>query len=290
MPDSLSREEMAANYGWALSFLKSNKELWKLFSKAVDKSWSVNRFVASLRSTKWFRSHSESWRQSEVLRKTDPGTYKQRMSQLQAKVGDMATALGADVSSSSIARIASNAMWFGWDDAMLRNTLSNYIDQMGNSGHYGGEAGKAEDELRQYAWDMGIKMSDTSLKGWLRNVVGQNQTVDDYKAYIQGQAQSSFTSIADQIKAGQTVRQVAEPYMQQMAQTLEMNANDLDLFDPTIRKALQTSGPDGKPQMKTLWQFDEDLRKDQRWLSTNNARTSILGAGNQMLKDFGFHY
>lgn len=290
MPDNISREEMAANYGWALSFLKSNKELWRLFNKAVDKSWSVNRFVASLRSTKWFRTHSETWRQSQVLQKTDPKTYNQRMAATRAKIGDMASTLGADIGGSQLDRVAKNAMWFGWDDSMLRNTLANYIDQMGDSGHYGGEAGKAEDELRQYAWDMGIKMSDSTLKGWLKSVVSQAQSIDDYKAYIQGQSESTFTSLKDQIKSGTTVRQLAEPYMQQMAQTLEVNAGELDLFDPTIRKALQTVGPDGKPQMKTLWQFDEDLRKDQRWLSTNNARSSLMSAGNQLLKDFGFHY
>ena len=286
----ISKEEMAANYGWALSFLKSNHELWKLFNKAVDGSWSVNRFVASLRNTGWFKKHSDTYRQMQVLKKTDSATYSQRVQQKYAQIQDMAASLGADISKSHLGQLANNAMWFNWDESMLRNVLSNYVDQMGNSGHYGGEAGKAEDELRQYAADMGITVSDGTLKGWLKNVVAQNQTTDDYKAWIQGQAQSAFSSIADQIKAGQTVKQIADPYIQQMGQTLELDANAIDLKDPTIRKALQTTGPDGKPMMKTLWQFDEDLKKDSRWLSTNNAKSSLLNAGNQLLKDFGFHW
>lgn len=281
---------MAANYGWALSFLKSHKELWKLFNKAVDKTWSVNRFVAALRGTKWFKHHSETWRQTEVLKKTDPKTYSQRMTHISDKVRDMAGSLGADVSGKQRDAIAHNAMWFGWDDVQLRNALANYVDQMGDSGHYGGEAGKAEQELRDYAHNMGIKISDPSLKEWLKNIVAQNQSTDDYRAYLQGQAEHTFAPLADKIKQGVSVKDLAEPYTQQMAQTLELSPSQLDLFDPTIRKALQYQDPQGKVGMVPLWKFEQDLKKDERWKTTNNAKTALVGTAQQVLKDWGFHF
>lgn len=288
MPKGISREEMAANYGWALSFLKSNKELWRLFNKAVDKSWSVNRFVAAMRNTKWFKKHSDTYRKMQVLRKTDPKTFNQRLSALEAKISDMGVQVGADFGPKIRRRIAMNALYFDWNDHQIRNTLANYVDQMGSSGHYGGEAGKAEDELRQYADDMGIRLSEGGLKRWLTRIVANQQTTGDYKAYIQGLAEQSYSIWADRIRAGHTVRELAEPYMQLMSQTLEINPGEIKLSDPSIRRALQTVGPDGKPVAKTLWQYQEDLKKDPRWLQTNNARESLLSAGQQILKDFGF--
>lgn len=286
----VSKEEMAANYGWALSFLKSNKELWRLFNKAVDKNYSVNRFVAALRNTKWFRKHGEAYRQSQVLKKTDPGTYNQRLSALKAKVSDMATAMGSDMSWAQITKVANNAMWFGWSDAQLRNTISNYLDQVGHSGHYGGEAGQAEEELRKYAYDQGVNLSDSGLKTWLRNIIAQRMTTQDYKGYVQGLAQQMFPNLSDQIKAGVTVRDLAQPYIQQMAQTLEIDDASIMLTDPTIKKALQNTGPDGKFESKPLWQFDQELKQDPRWLKTNNARTQLVGAAQNVLKDWGVHF
>lgn len=286
----VDKAEMAANYGWALSFLKSNKELWKLFNVAVDKNYSVNRFVAALRNTKWFKQHGESWRQTQVLQKTDPGTYNQRLATTRAKVVDFAVSMGSDMSSSQIATVTKNALWFGWDDAQLRNTLSNYLDQMGDSGHYGGEAGRAEAELRTYASNQGITLADSSLKDWLRNIIAQNQTLEDYKAYIQGQAEHSFPSLADDIRGGLTVKELANPYVQQMAQTLELNDQSIGLDDPTIRKALQQTDDKGKPAMVPLWKFEKTLKEDPRWMQTNNARSSLVGTAQSVLRDFGFHY
>lgn len=279
---------MAANYGWAMSFLKSNRELWKLFNRAVSKSYSVNRFVAELRNTKWFRKNGEAYRQAQVLQKTDPATYNQRLAQLHAKVQDMAGSMGSTMTAKQLNVVSHNAMWFGWDDAMLRNSLGNYVNQVGNTGHYGGDAGKAEDELRAYALDMGMTMSDASLKSWVRGIATGTHDVEHYKAYLQQNAQNAFPSLAEQIKQGMTVKTLADPYMQQMAQTLELNPQTLTLKDPTIRQALQTVGPDGKPTMKAMWQFDNDLKKDRRWLSTNNAENTLMSTGHQVLKDMGF--
>ena len=51
--DSLNQTQMAANYGFALAFLNSDKELKALFSQAVKKGWEPQMFVARLRATKW---------------------------------------------------------------------------------------------------------------------------------------------------------------------------------------------------------------------------------------------
>lgn len=279
---------MAANYGWSLAFLKSNKELWRLFNKAVDKNYSVNRFVAELRNTKWFKKHSDSYRQISVLQKTDPATYNKQWQAQLNKIHDMATEAGADLSSKELNLIAHNSLWFGWDDAMIKNSLADYLDQMGQSGHYGGDAGQAEGELRDYAYKMGLKLDDTSLKGWLQNIVRGDESIQDYKAYLQGEAQKSFPGLNDKIKAGQTVYDLASPYMQSMSNILEVPQSSVDLFDPTIRQALQHQMPDGKVGMDPIYDFERKLRQDPRWLQTNNARQSIMGTASKVLQDFGF--
>lgn len=286
--DKISQAEMAANYGWALSFLKSNKELWKLFNKSVDKNYSVNRFVAELRNTKWFKKHSDTYRQQAVLQKTDPATFKKNLASMRNKVHDLATQVGADLSGKELDTITHNAQFFNWDDGMLKNALSNYVDQMGKSGHYGGDAGQAEGELRDYAYKMGLKLNDGSVKSWLQNIVRGDQSTQDYKAYLQGEAQKAFPALTDHIKSGQTVYDLASPYMQSMSNILEVPQTSVDLFDPTIRKALQTQLPDGKVGQDPIYDFERKLKQDPRWLKTNNARSSLMSTTKQVLSDFGF--
>lgn len=288
MAKGISQSDMAANYGWALSVLKSDKYLWKLFNTAVKKSYSVNRFVAELRNTPWFKKHGESYRQAEVLQKTDPATFKVRSNQVTQRVADMAGAMGSNLSAAQLKLVSHNAMYLGWDDGTLKQALTNYVTQVGNTGHYGGDAGKAEDELRAYALDMGQNISDSSLKTWVQSIASGNADVSHYTAYLQQNAQNAFPQLADKIKQGITVKTLADPYMQQMAQTLEMNPQQITLQDPTIKKALQSVGPDGKPAMQTMWQFSNDLKKDRRWLSTNDAENTLMSAGHQVLKDMGF--
>lgn len=49
------------------------------------------------------------------------------------------------------------------------------------------------------------------------------------------------------------VADLASPYMQSMGNILEVNPGELDLFNPTIRKALQATDDKGQPTSKPLW-------------------------------------
>lgn len=72
-----------------------------------------------------------------------------------------------------------------------------------------------------------------------------------------------------------------------MANLLEIPDAQIDLYDQTIQKALQHRQQDGTPTLKPLWQFEEDTRKDPRWLSTNNAGERLMGTTNSILKMWG---
>ncbi len=285
-----AQEEMAAQYGWALSFLKSHGELWHLFMQAVEGQYSTAKFVAKLRGTKWYQTHTDTQRKNQVLMETDPATYNKRLAAKKAEIQDMSVQMtGVYLNNAQANLVAKHAMEFEWNDAQLRNTLSTYLKQVGGAnGHYGGEAGTAEQELRQYAADQGVTLSDPTIKKWLSGIVAQRDTLQDYKAWIQGQAESSYGALGGLIKQGKTVRQLADPYIQEMASTLELNPNMIDLKDPTISAALSSASADGKglTQM-SLGAFRQKLRNDPRWTRTDAARTTAIDTGNTILHDFG---
>ena len=186
--------------------------------------------------------------------------------------------------------MAEDALTFGWDNTQLRSNLSKYLSG-GKGGIYGGEAADAKSQLEQYAYQMGIKLDESSMNSWLKGILNGSKTVQDYKGYLQKMAISAFPTLADDIKGGMMVRDIAAPYMEAMGRILEINSAELDLYDPTVRGALTNINKEsGKAESKPLWQFENELRKDPRWMKTNNAREGINGVAHSILKDWGYAF
>ena len=148
--DGISKRELAAQYGWALSVLKGNPELWKIFNKAVKQTWSPQRFIAEVRGTDWFRKTSEARRNYQVLRDSDPATFKARVNQTRALVRDAVVAMGGQYSEEEITRLSHNVLKFGWNDAQIRDTVAGSV-RAGAEGTYGGETAANAEQLRQIA-------------------------------------------------------------------------------------------------------------------------------------------
>lgn len=285
---ALSDEDLAANYGFALAFMKSDKELWGLFKKASDpkNSWTVQRFVAGLKNTGWYKKKSESVRQYELLRTTDPATLAQRRQQMDSQIHDLAAQMGASFPSGSRSRIVDNALKYGWNENQIRDTVAGFIRTV--NGVYNGQAGSNIESLRQTAWRNGINMAPTTLQNYARQIAMGNAGVKFYQDLIRKQAKSLAPSFAAEIDAGMDLYDIANPYIQAKAKILEKNPADIDLFDNDVRKALSGKDAAGKPSTMSLWQFEQSLRKNPEWNKTQNAQDSMMSTARKVLQDFGF--
>lgn len=289
MPSNLNRTKMAEEYGYALAFLKSDKELWSLFNKAVTNTWADAEFEAKLKNTKWFQKHSATYRESAIQKSSDPATWNRRVLEQRMTLTDAARAMGSGISDSAIAKMSSDSLLYGWSEAELKNRLSTLVDTLGSTGHFGGQAGQDEESLQKLSSDFGVTMGSGTLKNWVQRIARGDTTVQDYEATVRKQAESVFPGYADQIRSGMTARDIADPYMQSMGQILEMNPANIDLKDPTIRKALTYRNPDtGKPDGYSLANFEIELRKDPRWAKTKQAQDQGMNVARGILKDWGF--
>lgn len=281
----LSERELAESYGFAMAVLNSNSELKRLFHKAVAETWTASKFQAEVRATKWFQNHSETWRNAQILKASDPTTYKRNVADVRRRLAMIAAELGAAVSTSNLDKIASTAYDWGWDDNQVRQHLATYVTF--TDGRMIGQAGQWEQELRNHAAAQGVSVSDSWLKSHIRQIVAGKKTFSDAQRALDQYAISAYPHLADRIRAGETVEDIASPYMQTMATTLELNPNAVTLRDPTIRKALAWKDDKGNPTLRTLYDFEVDLRKDDRWLRTKNAQDAAMSTTNRVLRDMG---
>ncbi|HEY6019384.1 MAG TPA: hypothetical protein VIY48_05595 [Candidatus Paceibacterota bacterium] len=288
----LDERELAEKYGFTMSFLNSNPELKTKFQQMVEEGWSQQMFNARVRETKWWKTHSDKERQYLTQMFTDPATAKQSLSQAQITVRQIANQLGikeTKLTKGKMSEVAYNMVAKGWNEGQLRYYLGQYVYFDG--GDMEGQGADVQSELRGYAYSMGVKMSDSWYASQTRTVLRGLATTSDLKNVMLRQAKAMFPQYSKQLDGGQTVADIAQPYLQSMSQILELPQGSINLYDNTIKKALQYKNPTTlQTQAKPLWQFENDLRGDPRWKKTKNAQDSLMQVGHQVLSDFGFKY
>lgn len=151
-----------------------------------------------------------------------------------------------------------------------------------------GPSGKYFVAIKNLAYDNGIKLSDSDARSYSNKIVAG--LVDENTVYntIRESAASAFPALADKIKAGLDLKSLASPYIQSMSDILEIPDTAIDLFDPQIRSAMAYTLPDGKVGTKSIYDFEKELRKDDRWQYTNKAREQAASVATTVLRDFGF--
>lgn len=151
-----------------------------------------------------------------------------------------------------------------------------------------GPAGQYFVTIKNLAFDNGIKLSDADARTYATKIVAGQ--LDDNTVYstIRQSAASAFPQLSDKILAGIDVKTLASPYIQSMSDILEIPSTAIDVFDPKVRSALSYTQPDGKVGMKSLYDFEKELRQDERWQYTNQARKEVADATLTVLRDFGF--
>ncbi len=112
-------------------------------------------------------------------------------------------------------------------------------------------------------------------------------TTDDIQAEIRATAASAFPGYADQINNGISVDAIGSAYKGAMATILERDADSITFEDPILRSALQYIGPDGKPSVKPLWQFEKELKSRPEWEYTNNARDTMDSLTLRVFQNLG---
>jgi hypothetical protein len=288
----LARDELAEQYGFVDSLFDSNPELKKLFNKAVSGQWTTAKFQAELRDTKWWKTHSGKERDYLMDRYGDPATAKQNLNQAFIQVRQLAGQLGIVETPALLKKMntwAYNVVAKGWNDSQLRYEIGKFVTFKGDK--WQGQAGEVQEALHEYAYNMGVTMSGGWYANNTRAIIRGVATQQDMEDVIRRQAKATYSQWSKQIDAGQTVADIASPYFQSMAQILELPAGSINLFDGSIKKALQYKDPQtGANSVKPLWQFENELRADPRWKKTKNAQDSLMQVAHQVLADFGFKY
>lgn len=284
--DKINRDEIEQEYGLSYALFKAYPELMKLLKKAVAENYTAGRFQIELRQTDWFKNHSDIWRQNIALKYSDPATYKERLQNSITSVNNLARAFDADLSQKALRRLSERALLLGWSEDQIRDVLAGHV-RPGQDGHYEGQLSAIEAQLRNTALRNGVRVNREQMRGWMRQIVRGNASQDQYQTHIRDLAAQTFAAYGDQIRGGMDVIEVASPYMQTMADLLELNPGSIDLYDQKIRKALSFKNDKGENVPMSISDFEDEVRRDKRWQYTQGAKDQMTEYAINLGKMFG---
>ena len=240
---------------------------------------------AAILASNFYQNNNSTARTRLQAKASQPGAYADGLNKYGLATRKSLVASGLKMDAKLFEGLASKA----YDSGMDENQLKELIVNSGLVTGYGGAVLGDTSALKSYANSFGvIKYLDE--KYWAQksqDLFLGNTTTEDIEEEVRNLAASAFPGYTDQIKAGISVDSLASAYKGSMASVLERDSDSITYDDPRLRAALQYVGPDGKPAVKPLWQFEKELRMTPEWEKTNNARDIVDSLAYKVISDMG---
>lgn len=286
--DRLDRQQLQSLYGVTAAQLAVDDDLFTVFENAFKGEWDKARFWSELQATDWWRRNSKSMREY-LLAAADPENVDFQNLQEDSREYVLQTALelGYALDDADIEDLSKQSLMFGWGDPAQRYELERAILAKPAKDGYSGTIANVSMTLKNLALANGVDYDDNWFTSAAKSVAGKMTRPDFWEQKIRQQAASMFPVFADQIEAGMSVYDIAQPYIKTMQDEWGVNANAITLKDPTLLKGLANYSDKGNPYAMNLGDFRRMLRNDPRWMDTDRAQNEIGRVASQVMAMFG---
>ena len=256
------------------------EEAWQAYLKG-----DFDGMNAAILQSNFYRNNNATARTRLQTKASQPGVYTDGLDKYKLATRKSLVTSGLKMDAKLFEGLAAKA----YDSGMSEDQLKELVVTSGLVTGYGGEVLGDTSAAKAYANSFGVGkyLDDKYWAQKSQDLFLGRTTTEDIEDEVRNLAASAFPGYADQIKAGISVDSLASAYKGAIASVLEKDPDSVTFEDPKLRAALQYVGPDGKPAVKPLWQFERELRMTPEWELTNNARTTVDNLAYKVLNDWG---
>jgi hypothetical protein len=290
-------------------------QLGKLLLEAVEKGFTKQQFLDRAMLTDWWQSNAGSVRERIIdlnkykelqkkgldVSKSDFGMYQtDKMRQVKARAKTLAGVTLDDATAQKIVEDIYNG-FLDNDPLAIDRLIIPYVSKTTNlygkgavTG-FGGEALQVQQSLAAIAKANGLAVTDilpklgggvlgkdaeqTTIQEILSGNIDLNTVLSNARQ-IAAQGQPEY--VRKLLGSGYNLEDIYAPYKQTMANVLEINPDQIDLNDNSLRMAINEKGD------MNIYDYKKALRQDDRWQYTGQAKESVATAALGVLRDFGF--
>lgn len=284
--DRLSPEQLRAQFGYTAEQILIDPDIKRVFDTAVREQWQGEigkaLFTQALEATDWWKRNNQYMRRYLLTKVKQDADWKQLVQASEEAVRQEAMAMGVTLSPEQVKSYTEQSMMYGWYEPENKYLLRRAMQGQPSSG--GGDIMKIGSDLQNLAFEMGIQYDQNWYDSAAKSVASQATDTNFWASQIRDRAAQMFPGLRDQIMAGQSVRNIASPYIALMQEEWGVPGNSIQVSDPVILGALGQSGGQG---MMNLDDFQRRLRQDPRWLNTDKAQNSISNITDAVMQMFG---
>jgi len=284
--------EQAASeiYGAYYSIIKQNPEVAALIARASAENWGPEKFDYELEQTEWWRTTSLAIREFDIEMGRDPATVQARIDALAANLQQTALDLNIRLTNETLNRLATDATRQGWTEQQVTNALGTEAIKAGATGITGLRYGFYGNKINEIAGNYGVSISDTEFNELVNKFAVGQENEQSLTSSFQTRATALFPAISERLMAGETFRNIVEPYRARASQILGRDFAATDFMDnDSFAQAVTYMGDDGKQRPMTYTEWGQYLRSNREfgYEFTDEAQSRAYQIANSIADIFG---
>lgn len=299
---------------WVAELVKRDPELRRLFEKAI-RTDDLDGFMDDLYQSDWWNDpkKSGSWKSAFKMEfAKDKTAWNDGLKDADEAIRAAAIREGVTLTEDQVKRLSRRYWYEGWNsdpDALTSWMIERAKGQRENPVVDPENPDATVDpllpanrnakirQLRDLAEAYGLEFDDATLGDWADLILDPKKNTDGiqdsrFTEYLVQESRSKYVTFGDQLDADTNLRQLAGAYVSELSRLLEVDPASIRLtpsgMDPLLQKALTNIDREtGKPSRIPLWEFTKQIRLDDRWQFTDNARDTYMGAASKFAKSLG---
>jgi hypothetical protein len=310
--DKLDMATLQAKFSIAAGVIGADPSLKTVLDQILQGGITSEAIMTQMiQGTLWYKNQTDKQRQYEFAKDTNPGQFAADLQLNASNIVKQFMGNGIKITAAEAIEYAQQLMKsvvldksgkvVRYDQEFLNKIMANAID-FSKKSTIGGKVvynmtGKLEtvaNELYKRAWDYGFpsSMSNTRFEGWfettMKGLIAGTLNAEDIDNDFQKQAMSMFPGLTNQLTQGQTLRAAADPWINALANTWEVDPNTIDLNDKYLQQALNYTDEKGNVKTMNLYDTKKLGRRSPDSDFTSWAKEEKTGIANTILRDFGF--
>lgn len=269
-----------------LSYLLWHPEIGPILRDSAANSWPRERLQVAILETEWWRTTAESARVWDARLAVDPSSATAEWDQRTVSVLNMAQQYGAPVDEAGAKWLAGRVIRENWSDDQLKRFLGSLVRNAGgaNPGLITGKQAELKALSRRYL----VNMRDADALEYATRIAEGSTSQEAIETMLRNEAKSRFHWLAPQIDSGLSPMDLFGSTRNAIADTLEMDPEQIDLNDPKWSIITAPIQENGKPTRSMNFHEAQTWARNQtEWRYTQNANDSASRTALDLLKALG---
>jgi hypothetical protein len=279
--DAILKELQIGHPQWA-QWIIDNPELKKtvLAWAKIPGGPTQEQITAAVYPTKLVQEFNARQQKLSEIKALAPGEYKYQVDQAGQAIDLEAQKQGIALNPINHQKLVDAYLTNGWTggSAELSRALTPYIDS--TTATKGGSIQAEANSLAGIARSYGIPLpkDPTQLNDFLKNV-NMTGSEQGFIEYAKGQAKNLYGWMGSALESGVTPQAYLTPAITNIANTLGINANTIDISDPKWSSLFSQPGQNGKdPTASTYAQIDQAIKTDPKYGYDYSPQGRQMGA------------